>query len=405
MALKSYTANAKIPGQITRNGERVGKMRALKLVLVAILVTSFITFGYIACTGGGGGDDDDDTPTYTPAEIDQENVDTAIEFVDDVLPFCSLNSTVSSSMTALISAVDLAQDYNDQVKLYRVSNRRIQPQGEDDDLVLDGNCGGTLIVSLTQNDATGEIDGSAVFENLCLEVDGDTEPTQLTADGTIQVSGSTQAIDAENDNTELTFSTTGEGITLTDGETDYSIVLDEAELSITEGNNGINLGLTLTELVFVESSPDATDTYTLQNVSMGLNTTDLGNDESQVTLSIAGMTLQEETPDGTTTYSLDDVTIVLTDNAGGNLVSLSGTYIDSQVGAVTVSTPTQIVINDQGVITNGTLIIAGSNGTDAIIQVSDDNSFDIQADTNGDGVYDYEPGEMDCSDFDADSLL
>ncbi len=376
---------------------------------MAVLIACFISVCYVACGGdggGGGGDDDDDTPTTnTPAIIDQENVDDAIEFLDDVLPFCSLNSTVTSSMTALVSAVDLAKDYNDQVKLYKASSRRLQPQSEDDDLELAGNCGGTLTVSLTENDLTGEIEGSVVINNLCLEVDGDTEPIQLIANGTIEVSGSTQAIDTENVSTELTFSTTGDGITLTDGETDYSIVLDEAELSITQSDSGISVGLTLTELVFVESSQSATDTYTLQDVSMGLSTTELPNNESQITLSVDSMTLQEETSEGTTTYSLDDVLIVLTNNAGGSLISISGTYIDSQEGAVTVSTPTQIVVNDQGVVTAGTLIISGSNGTAVMIQVSDDNTFVIQADTNGDGVYDYQPGEMDCSDFDADSLL
>jgi len=405
LALKSFTTGAKLSSHKHSNRERIGKMRALKLIVMAILVTCFISFCYVACSSsgdGGGGGGGDDT-TNTPAEIDEDTVNKAIAFVDDVLPFCSLDNTGSGTMTAIISAVDLAKDYNDQVKLHQASSQRLQPLGAEDDMILNGTCEGaegTLTISLNENESTGEIVGSAVFDDLCLEIDGDDETTQLTVAGTIEVSGST-----DDDSTELNFSTATGGITLTDGETDYSIELDEAEISLTQNDDGIILGFTLNELVFEESSPGATETYTLQDVSVELEISELGNDETQITLTIESMTLQEETEDGTTTYSLDDVEIVVSDTASGTQVSLSGTYIDSEEGAVTISTPTPIEINDEGVITAGTIIIAGSNGTEVMITVSGDNTFDIQADTDGDGTYDYEPGELDCSDFDADSLL
>ena len=384
------------------------KMKIIKCTLIGILFAGLVSVFYIACSSGGSGGGDDNSPTQptSEAELDQETVDKTIGFVDDLLPFCSLDSSISSSLKTMNSAIELGKDYSDQLKLARASNRQFETQAEDsDDTVLDGNCGGTLTLSYTENESTGVITGSVVLDNLCLELDGETEPTQFNANGTLAISGSVQEIDPENNRTELNLSTSAGGITFSDGETDFSIVLDEAGLIITERDDGIDLSFTLSQLVIEEATQSGTNTYTLQDVSIGLSMTDLGNDENRVVLTVDSLTVQEETQEGTRTYSLEDVTIVITDDASGSELSMSGTYIDSQEGAVTVSTPTPLEINESGEVTAGAVLIEGAGGTSVLLTVTGTNSFDIQADTDGDGAYDYQPGDMDCSDLDLGSLL
>ncbi len=83
----------------------------------------------------------------------------------------------------------------------------------------------------------------------------------------------------------------------------------------------------------------------------------------------------------------------------------SGRYYDPDEGYVVVSTDTPFVIydDDDGPL-QGLLVITGDTGseggrTKAWIEALSSTTFQVKADTDGDGFYDWESGDLDWSDF------
>ena len=138
---------------------------------------------------------------------------------------------------------------------------------------------------------------------------------------------------------------------------------------------------------------------------MGLSLVEVSENEDRITLTISSLVVEEETSESSATYELQDVSLVVTDTGTETTLTVEGTYIDSNEGSVDISTPTAVTINDQGEVTSGVIIVDGADGTRVKIEASGGNLFDIQADTDGDGIYDYLPGTMDCSALDTDALF
>ena len=216
---------------------------------------------------------------------------------------------------------------------------------------------------------------------------------------TATISGSTQTLSNGNEKIVLQLDTQTP-ITIQQGEDLFSLDISNAALTLIQGTASTSLTLTLSEAVFTDGS----DRYTLGNVSITVSVTD-GELNDQITIDVDSLQLDEDTSEGSVTHQFSNVSIGVTSGATETAISVSGTYINSDEGAVTLSTPALITANSEGEIISGNIVASGAQGSRISMTASGGNQFLIQADTDGDGSYDYQPGTMDCSAFDADTLF
>ena len=81
-------------------------------------------------------------------------------------------------------------------------------------------------------------------------------------------------------------------------------------------------------------------------------------------------------------------------------VEIFGTFYHPDYGYVTVSTPDPFIVYDgDGWPNSGTLLMVGANNTKAKLTAIDETRCRIEADTDGDGVYDWDSGSLYWSDF------
>ena len=374
-------------------------MKNLRYVLAGLVLMASLPMIYISCDGGGGGGGSSSgTSAAEPATITEASVDKTMTFLDETIPFCSLEASAGAMTETLYSLVAIGQDISDQTKLARISkgNATAAPTAEEDESVLNGDCGGTLAINMVEDEAAGTISGSIDIDNYCTSLDGETETLM---NGAATISGSIQTVAGGDDKIVLRLNTS-EPITITQGTDTFSVSVSNAALTLTQGTDSTSMAFTLSEAVVT----DGDDSYTLGNVSISLAMTE-GDLEDQITVTISSMVLTEETAGGSVSHQLQNVSLVLTSGATESTMMVSGTYINSDEGAVTLSTLEPITVTDQGEVTSGQLVAYGADGTRVSVKPSEGNLFSIQADTNGDGSYDYQAGTMDCSAFDADSLF
>jgi hypothetical protein len=299
---------------------------------------------------------------------------------------------------SLYSLVEIAQDISDQTRLMQISKGRAGADAEimaEDQTVINGDCGGQIVLSMVQDEG-GSISGGIAANDYCASLD---EETQIQIDGEATLSGSIQELSNGGQKISLQLDTTAP-ITIQLGADAFSISITDAALSMTQTNDAAALTLTLQEAVFTDGS----DRYTLGDVSISISMTQ-GDAEDQIVIDVDSFQLDEDTSEGSVTHQLSGVSITVTSGATGSTMAVSGTYINSEEGAVTLSTPELITVSSEGEIASGNVIVSGAQGTQISVEAYGGNLFLIEADTNGDGVYDYQPGTMDCSAFDAGSLF
>lgn len=363
---------------------------------MGIILVATIPGIYISCGGDGGSSG---APAAEPAVLNQETVDKVVNMVDDTVPFCSMTASTASMTDALYAVVEIAQDIGDQTRLMKISKDSAGAAVEtmaDDDTVIDGNCGGQIILSMVQDEVAGTISGGIDFDSYCASLDDDTE---LNVNGEATISGSTQTLANDNEKIVLQLDT-HTPITIQQGEDLLTLDISNAALTLTQGTGSTALTLTLSEAVFT----DGNESYTLGNVSITVSVTD-GEPNDQIVIDVDSFQLDEVTSEGSVTHQLSNVSISVTSGVAETTISVGGTYTNSDEGAVTLSTPAYITVSSEGEIVSGTIVASGAQGTRISMVASGGNQFLIQADTDGDGSYDYQPGTMDCSAFDADTLF
>ena len=202
---------------------------------------------------------------------------------------------------------------------------------------IDGNCGGSASYTISVDDQTGDFSGSLSFSNYC--EDG------VTISGAVSFSGKVDLVTEELVRFSLSFST----------------------LSGTSGS----------------------DSFTLN----GSITTDLTVYPYVMTMS---MLLRDNSTDKV--YWVKDYTMIVTEGAGYMDVELSGTYYDPDYGYIAFITtvPFRISYGDESP-SAGTLIVTGETGsaggsTMARLTVLSSTTYQVEADTNGDGTYDWDSG-------------
>jgi len=207
-----------------------------------------------------------------------------------------------------------------------------------------GDCGGSASFTVSVDDQTGDFSGSFTFNNYCDD--------EVTISGAASFSGRVDL------NTEelIEFSFSFDSITVTSGS----------------------------------------DSFTLDG--------DISFDN---TVSPATMTMTMLLKDNNTgkVYKVEDYIMTLTELASYVDVEVSGTYFDPDYGYVSISTTTPLRIyygddypSDGVIVVTGNTGIAGGS-TMARLRALTSTTYQIEADTNGDGVYDWDSGVLNWSDL------
>ena len=196
--------------------------------------------------------------------------------------------------------------------------------------VINGNCGGTATYTLNINDATGTYNGTFIFSQYCED----------------------------------------------------NIVIS--------GDTNINGTVNLTTLAIL------TVTYVFENLTVDdfIYKGDVFVNDS-VTPQIITLDLLAKDSVSNMVYWAKDYSLIMTEiNATDIEIDVTGTYYDPDQGYVTVSTPEPLLVSTEGWPILGILLCLGDKNTKAKLTAINNYSFKIEADTNGDDVYNYNSGSQ-----------
>lgn len=324
-------------------------------------LTGVIALGLmtIVATGGGGGGGGDGAVTPTEQTTDQatlseENVNDSLEFVAENVPGCSFGSSVAGTQAVLGSVADLTQKVSNQVKFSSVSRPIRARDVETETIEFEGSCDpnpGMLTVTLSGDEDTGDLSGDVSFEDFCLEI----EESESKINGYFEFSGK---IDTETDElNQLSASTGPEGITLQEDGDTYTIGLQNGNMTI---------------------------------------------EEDTITATVESFYVKEVSGGETTEYRVENLYFQATEGDTETQIIASGQFIHPHEGTVDFTTLGPVTVSDEGEIVSGQVQISGAGSTQVLLSTSGGNVFEVRADTNGDGTFDYTSENLDCSEFDLD---
>jgi hypothetical protein len=312
-------------------------MKLLKIVLLIVGISLFT----LACGSGGGGGGGDDSDGTNLATITTENAQSF-----------AIGAYQGGKAGTVLGKTDETQFQEQDGRSYTMSIsralenalRQVDMSGgihisANEQGSFDGDCGGNASYDININENTGEFDGLMTFSNYC-------------SDG-------------------VTFS----------GQTTFSGKVDVTT------KNLLYFSFNITEL-----------TCSCDNASFTLK----GNIAFDFSSHPYKITMNIYLKDNSTgkEYKVENYTITITD--GGSYVDLviTGKYFDPDHGYVNISTPSQLRINgDDNWPSQGEFLCTGNNGTKARLVALSNEQYRVQADTNGDGSYDYDSGVLNWSDL------
>jgi hypothetical protein len=302
-----------------------------------VIIISMVHLSCSSDSGGGGGES-----TSPPATLDESNVDQTVNYVAQAVPGCS-KGTVMTANQVLLDAITMMkrQAENKRVQMFSTSNM-FQPE-EAIDPPIEGICGGTITGDISGNNQTGNLSGDISLNDYCLGEPG----SSVVIDGSLSFSGTVNP--DTGDLEQLSGSSSGINILVEDAgqSQSYSISFDA---SISMGGDTINITI---------------DEFTFSDDTEGI----------EIKLLDFNMTIIE----GDTSTS----------------VTMSGTIDVTDEGSVQFQTVGPITISEDGSTMSGTFVATGADNTQIQVTIVD-GMFNIQADTDGDGTFDYESC-LDCT--------
>lgn len=319
-------------------------------VFHSICLVSIIVFGLVAIIGsgggGGGGSGSSSGLTYTGSETLASISDGNAQALATGAYTNGNTGYAMSTITALqagdneqigypvlLKVSNMLTDSLEQVDFRTGSGADGSRTTVTESVV--GDCGGTGAYTINFNDGTGVFSGSFTFTNYCNQ--GTTITGGVTFSGTVDV----------NNNMLLSFS--------------FSFVA----LTVSSAGDSLTLGGTLS--IDTVGSPS---TLTL-DVFVRYNT------------------------DGNPVYWVRDYTLIVTEGSGFVDLQISGIFYNPVEGYVTVSTDTPISVNDgDDYPSSGVLVITGGGDTKAKLTFVSSTTYRVEADTDGDGTYDYNSGDL-----------
>ncbi len=322
------------------------KVCSIKFFFLSMLL---ISFSLIGCGGGGGGSGSDGGSgglTYsgkaTQASINAANAEA-------ITSEALLAASVGAAFTLSSSS---PEDANPAVNrlliielpklLYRSARSADWPTAGEIALqrteseTIAGSCGGTLSYTLTVNDTTGDFAGTFVYSGYC---DGG-----ITITGRVNVDGSIDLATGEFNVINFTFD---------------NLASDDVVIS---GDLSIN-----------ETGPSTI-------ITMDFLVADTTSDK---------------------VYWVKDYTLVFTEiDVDDTEVVITGTFYYPDYGYVNVSTPVPFIfISADEWPSSGEMLCAGSGNTTARLIAVDNQSYSIEADTDGDTIDDYFSGVLFWTDL------
>ena len=317
------------------------------ITVFLILSVPIIVTGYGCSSGGGGGGGVSSGITYkgltSPAIIDENN---AVDIAGSSLiggeigsNLDVLKSVSETSETGKIPRVpDIASCFENVIHGIESSTQKNVSnlhaiQSESD--TVTGSCGGSVSISLSADDQTGNFNGALDFNHYCEE--------GSTVNGKMSISGNIDVNMGNMNYLEMTF-------------TNINILSGQESISMS-GNIDFNL-------------------------------------QSSTMLMTMSFVFKDNNLDKTFKYK--DFVYEYTTGAGFTDVALTGRYYNPDYGYVDISTESPLRIYDTDIWPSSGIVTAtGDAGTKARLTVIDSSSFFVEADTDGDGLYDdYTSGQQ-----------
>ncbi len=323
--------------------------------------------GIYACSSSSEDIVEDFDPGPGPssqAQMDETNVNDALDEIVKALPECSRSGSISASsigksaenLSATVGLarqlVDFARSGIDGRPVKSAAHQAVSPMATTTEPITEiaGNCGGSLSGSISTNEETGDMSGNIIIENYCQQ---SSEGTTLEANGDFSFDGNINPL------TSMTqINASSSGLSIKSG-TDYDMTAG-FDLSLTMTDSGMTVNA---DSFFVESNASG-HRFSGQNVVLS--------------------TTVDETDMSTT-------------------VSLSGAFVDSEDGSMVITTITPLTVVE-GTVTSGSGTVSGAGGSEVLITATGGNQFEVEVDSDGDGQYDDMAETMDCSSFDASSF-
>lgn len=334
------------------------KKKTIFKLLRYLALLFLIVFGCIAIisSGGGGGSDDGDNDdggestgiSYTgltsQAVITEDN---AIE-----ISLGAYNGTETGSVfnlgvvqtggltinggSRILKVYQVLNDTVREVDIISDSNKTLY--GATESGSIDGDCGGTASYSFTADDQTGEFSGSFNFNNYC--------SSEVYISGQATVTGTIDTVTEEIETMTLTFS----NLTTVMGSDNMTM---DGDISIQTNEQMI----TITMEILLEYN--AGDVYWIDNYVMNI---------------VEG-------------YSYISI-------------EMEGRFYDPNYGYIDLTTTTPFsVYYYEEYPSEGVLVVTGENNTKARLTSLSSETFQVEADTDGDGSYDYNSGVLYWSDY------
>ncbi len=313
-----------------------------------ISATSMILFLFsltmAGCGGGGGGDSGGGPAPLTYSGLTSQASISATN-AEDIAADALLGGTVGVSVLGSTDADEITRPIISHLYVIELpkilrqstedvnwqSGNEIAPLRVESD-TISGECGGNLSYTVNVDDTTGYFTGTFNYSQYC--------DSGITISGTVRVDG--------------------------------------------------NVDLATNEFEIINFNFDrlTSEDFIISGV-IALN--DTNADSSVVTMDFYFEDIAFDK-----VYWIHDYSLTITAvNAADTQLSITGVFYDPDYGFVNVSTPDPFtIISTDEWPTTGTMLCEGSGNTKAVLSAVDSVSYRIEADTNGDNVYDYDSGVL-----------
>lgn len=319
------------------------------LIIFFLSCVIFLGFMSIIGSGGGGGDGASAGPgiTYTGLTTQAQITDTNAVTMSSGAFGAGQTGSAFSGTGAIEKTGDgnidsfrtlrIAQALKDAALRVDLSSIPGPPYiGATESGTDSGPCGGTVSYTLQYDDATGAFSGTFTFSSYC--------DTGVTLTGSTTVSG-----------------------TINTGTS----TIEDIRFDFTNLSNGSS---TLNGYIDID--------FTASSISI-----------------TAGLLLKDNA--GSKVYRISDFVMYVTIGASYVDVNMaSGNYYDPDYGYVTVTTPTPFRINDSDIWpSSGVIVVTGTSNTKARLTTIDNTQCQIDADLDGDGIYEWGPNTYNWTDL------
>jgi hypothetical protein len=338
--------NHRQKGGVMKPKEAVVLHRVLQFMIFSCVILFGFT-GIIGCGGGGGGGSAPPAITYTGLTTQAQITDTN----SVVLSSGAFGAGRTGSAFSGTGAVEKSSDGNiESFRTFRIAqalkDAALQADlssipgppyiGATSSGTDTGTCGGTVSYTLQYNDATGAFSGSFTFSSYC--------DTGVTISGRTTVSGTINTGTSTLEDIRFDFTNISDGSSTLNGYIDIDFTVSPIQIGFD----------------FLLKDTASSKVYRVANFVM------------EVTISA----------------SYVDVNIT------------SGAYYDPDYGYVTITTPTPFrVYNTDTWPSTGVIVVTGTGNTKARLTTIDNTQCQIDADLDGNDIYEWGPNTYNWADL------